>query len=97
MKIIPLNAAPNQRLRVTLDGREWELTIKAARRVMCCDIRCDDRVIVQGMRIVPGQPLIPYRHLTHGGNFAPLTEGDELPWWELFEKTQTLIYWGSDD
>lgn len=97
MKIIPLNTAPNQRLRVTLDGREWELTIKAARRVMCCDIRCDDTVLIQAVRMMPGQPLIPYRYLSSGGNFALLTAGDELPWWEEFGKTQTLVWWSDDD
>lgn len=97
MKIIPLNTVPNQRLRVTLGGHEWELTLKAARGVMCCDIRRDDVVIVQGIRMMPEQPLIPYRHLTSDGNFAVLTEGDTLPWWELFDKMQTLIYWGDDD
>lgn len=97
MKEIPINTIPNQRLRVTLGGSEWELTIKVARGVMCCDIRRDDTVLIQSVRMMPGQPLIPYRYLSPGGNFALLTAGDELPWWEEFGKTQTLVWWGNDD
>lgn len=97
MKIIPLNTVPNQRLRVTLSEQEWELTIKTAHAVMCCDIRCDDEIVVQGMRMLPEQPLIPYRYLTSGGNFTLLTGGDALPWWEQFGKTQTLVWRGDDD
>ena len=96
MKIIPLNTVPNQRLRVTLNEQEWELTIKTAHGVMCCDIRCDDEIVVQGMRMLPEQPLIPYRYLTSGRNFTLLTGGDALPGGNSSENTDTGLA-GDDD
>lgn len=97
MQEIPLNAVPNQRLRVSLGGDEWELTVKVARTTMCCDIKRNDVVLLQGIRVMPNQPLIPYRYLSGNGNFTFITENDELPWWEQFSQSHSLVWWGDDD
>ncbi|SFN98137.1 phage baseplate plug family protein [Xenorhabdus japonica] len=97
MREIPLRAIPNQRLAVTLDGVNWVITIKAARQMMICDIQRDEVMVIQGSRLIPNAPLIPYACLGSAGNFVLLTEQDELPWWAQFESTQTLIYWSHDD
>ncbi|PHM51042.1 phage baseplate plug family protein [Xenorhabdus sp. KK7.4] len=97
MREIPLRAIPNQRLAVTLGDTNWVITLKAARNMMLCDIQRDDVMIIQGSRLMPNAPLIPYAYLGSTGNFALLTEQDELPWWEQFESTQTFIYWSDDD
>ncbi|MBC5791104.1 phage baseplate plug family protein [Providencia sp. JUb39] len=97
MQEIPLNTVPNQRLRVSLGDDEWELTIKVARSVMFCDIKRNDITLIQGIRVMPNQPLIPYRYLSGTGNFAFITDNDELPWWEQFGKSQYLVWWGADD
>ncbi|PHM47170.1 phage baseplate plug family protein [Xenorhabdus miraniensis] len=97
MREIPLRAIPNQRLAVTLDDVNWVITLKAARNMMLCDIQRDEVTLIQGSRLVPNASLIPYAYLSSAGNFALLTENHELPWWEQFESTQTLIYWNNDD
>ncbi|MTC15794.1 phage baseplate plug protein [Providencia alcalifaciens] len=97
MQEIPLNAVPNQRLRVSLGDDEWELTIKVARSVMLCDIKRNDDMLIQGVRVMPNQPLIPYRYLAGNGNFAFITDNDELPWWEQFGKAHYLVWWGDYD
>ncbi|WP_458321627.1 phage baseplate plug family protein [Providencia sp. SRMPRO-001] len=97
MQEIPLSAIPNQRIRVTLDGDDWEFTLKAARDVMCCDIKCNDRVLLQGLRAMLNQSLIPYRYLSSKSNFAFITNNDVLPWWEQFNQSQYLVWWREDD
>jgi hypothetical protein len=97
MREIPLRAIPNQRLAVTLDDINWVITLKAARHMMLCDIQRDEVMVMQGSRLMPNAPLIPYAYLSHGSNFTLITEQDALPWWEQFESTQTLIYWSDDD
>ncbi|MEX9216277.1 hypothetical protein AB7W42_19170 [Providencia rettgeri] len=97
MQDIPLQAVPNQRLRVSLDGDEWELTIKSAKNTMCCDVTRNEVILLQGIRVMPDQPLIPYGYLSGNSNFAFITENDEYPWWEKFGQSQTLIWWGEDD
>lgn len=92
MKVIPLMAIPNQSFTVTIDGVLWALSIKTARGTMAADVSRDGVVLVQGQRIVVGHPILPYRYLSHQGNFAILTRDDELPWWEGFGVSQTLVY-----
>ncbi|MDR0805941.1 MAG: hypothetical protein LBN41_04225 [Enterobacteriaceae bacterium] len=93
MRTIPLTAIPNQRLTVTINNARWELTIKQARGMMVCDVMRDDTYLIRGTRIVANAPIIPSHYLSNNGNFAILTENDELPRWEKFESNQTLVYW----
>ncbi|MBE5250938.1 hypothetical protein [Mixta mediterraneensis] len=97
MREIPLNPVPNQRLQITIDDNRWDLTIKVARNMMVCDIRRNDEVVMLATRATTDAPLIPYSYLTPAGNFAFITERDALPWYEEFGKTQSLVFWGSDD
>lgn len=97
MREIPLNPVPNQRLQITVDDNRWDLTIKVARNMMVCDIRRNDEVVMLATRATTDAPLIPYYHLASAGNFAFITERDALPWYEEFGKTQSLVFWGSDD
>lgn len=97
MRDIPLDPVPNQQVIVSLDGNRWQLTIKAARGVMCADILLNDQTLLQGQRIVAGTPLIPYRHLQGAGNFLLLTENDSLPDWRRFGTDQQLIYASAEE
>ncbi|UPK82542.1 hypothetical protein LW139_07590 [Proteus vulgaris] len=96
MKVIPLKAIPNQRLSVNLEGVNWTLTIKAGRNAMYIDIERENVVIAIGMRAVANTPIIPYRYLANGTNLAFITENDDLPWYESFDRTQSLIIWSDD-
>lgn len=92
MRLVPLLAVPNQTFSATINGVLWELTIKVARGTMLADVRRDGVDLVVGQRIVAESPILPYRYLSHQGNFAILTRDGELPWWEEFGRSQSLIY-----
>jgi len=89
---ITLLAVPNQTFSATINGVLWELSIKVARGTMLADVRRDGVDLVLGQRIVAEFPILPYRHLSHLGNFAILTRDGDLPWWEEFGQSQSLIY-----
>jgi len=89
---ITLLAVPNQTFSATINGVLWELSIKVARGTMLADVRRDGVDLVLGQRIVAEFPILPYRYLSHQGNFAILTRNGELPWWEEFGRSQSLIY-----
>jgi len=89
---ITLLAVPNQTFSATINGVLWELSIKVARGTMLADVRRDGVELVLGQRIVAEFPILPYRYLSHQGNFAILTRDGELPWWEEFGRSQSLIY-----
>lgn len=92
MRDITLLAVPNQTFSATINGVLWELTIKVARGTMLADVQRDGVDLVLGQRIIAEYPILPYRHLSHQGNFAILTRDGELPWWEQFGRSQSLIY-----
>ncbi|PPA72661.1 hypothetical protein C4E15_29405 [Achromobacter spanius] len=92
MRNITLLAVPNQTFSATIDGVLWELTIKAAAATMIADVKRDGTDLVLGQRIIAEYPIVPYRYLSHQGNFAILTRDGELPWWEEFGRSQSLIY-----
>ncbi|MFD4837650.1 hypothetical protein ACFWP0_09085 [Achromobacter sp. NPDC058515] len=92
MRDITLLAVPNQTFSATINGVLWELAIKVARGTMLADVRRDGVDLVLGQRIIAEYPILPYRYLSHQGNFAILTRDGELPWWEEFGRSQSLIY-----
>lgn len=92
MRDIDLLMVPNQSLSATINGVLWELSIKVARGTMLADVRRDGLDLVLGQRIVAEFPILPYRYLSRQGNFAILTRDGEMPWWEEFGRSQSLIY-----
>lgn len=86
---IPLNKTPNQTVSFNLDGAYWELYVYAAITHMCCDVKRNGVVLIQGVRCFGGIPLIPYKHLQGiFGNFYFSDDAD----WEKFEGDVTLRY-----
>ncbi|WP_332611765.1 phage baseplate plug family protein [Achromobacter sp. ESBL13] len=51
-----------------------------------------DTDLILGQRIIAEYPILPYRYLSQQGNFAILTRDGELPWWEEFGRSQSMIY-----
>jgi len=88
---VPLEAVANQELTITLEGSRYNLSIKQSINCMAIDIVRDGVVIITGIRPVAGAPVIPYKYLERG-NFLFLTENDDIPWWEKFNITQSLLY-----
>lgn len=89
---LDLQTTANQQFTAELNGRRVDMTFKAATSIMIVDIAVDEEIILRGHRLVAGEPMIPYRYLNQWGNFALLTENDELPWWEQFGVTQFLVF-----
>jgi len=92
MRTIELLSVPNQSLTIAVGEALWELHIKVALNTMFADVRRDGQGLVLGQRLVADAPIIPYRYLSHFGNFAILTRDDELPWWEEFGRSQSLVF-----
>lgn len=97
MRIIEIDPIPNQEFSVTVDGNRWDFVIKEAVSSMICDLSLNDEVILSGLRIVSGTPIIPYEYLRRHGNFIILTENEELPYWTQFGVNQQLIYASAEE
>lgn len=97
MRIIEIDPIPNQAFSVTVDGSRWDFVIKEAVSSMVCDLSRNDEIILSGIRVVAGTPIIPYSYLRDNGNFLILTENDDIPNWQQFGTNQQLIYASAEE
>jgi hypothetical protein len=95
---IPIENIPNQSLSIQLDGVRYGLRFKDLGGMMAVDISIDDQLIIEGLRVVGGYPLIPYKYLENdGGNFIFSTELGDLVYWDQFGITQSLLYFSAEE
>lgn len=93
MQTVGLQAIPNQRLTVVLDGVLYDLTLRETNGCMSVDILRGGDPVVEGQRIVAGEPFLPYVVLEGAyGNFVMLTQDGDLPYYDQFGLTQTLVW-----
>lgn len=93
---VPIQAIPNQELSITAGGFRHTITIKEANGIMAFSVVIDDVTIIESIRIVSGQPIIPYQYL-ESGNFTILTLDDEIPYYNQFGTSQFLYYLTPDE
>lgn len=96
MRNIPISQVPSQSFTVRVGQSQYELRLKDIGNVMCCDIWRDRVAIVRGVRVLAGEPLIPYRYL-QSVNFLLLTLAGALPDWREFGKSQSLLLFEAED
>lgn len=92
MRIVPLEALPNQELSINVDGNRWTLRIKVASSAMVADVYLGNTPMVLGCKIAAGTPMLPYSYLGTLGNFIFVVDDDESPDWKQFGIRQTLLY-----
>jgi hypothetical protein len=92
MLIIPLNAQPNQRLTVRLEGQLYEITVKAAAGCLVCSISRNGLELVANTRCLPWKALIPYQYLEDGGNFCFVNEDKAYPAYARLGVQDQLVY-----
>ncbi len=88
---LPIKALPNQEFQAVLDGNAWDFTIRSTNGVMSMTFVLNGAVVIENIRCVSGALLIPSRY-EESGNFLFLTANNQLPDYELFGMTQSLIY-----
>lgn len=93
---LTLAALANQTFFVQLDERAYTIEIHMAGDVMTATITRDDVLLIQGARITPGMPLLPYRY-QESGNFIVLVDNGDLPDYTKFGVTQFLEYLSADE
>lgn len=91
MQIIPIEQLPKQEFSIRLDDHRYVIAILETAGCMSVNIERDGVVIVSGARAVASFNLMPYQY-QEAGNFAFFTLNDELPFWNLFNVSQQLIY-----
>ena len=89
--IVDLQPLLSQQIAIRLDGDQYVLRIYNTTAGVLCDLTRDEVVVIRGIRIVGGTPLIPYTYL-QDGNFMLVTADNELPEYTKFGVDQYLIF-----
>jgi hypothetical protein len=90
---LPIQALPNQEFQAVLDGNSWDFTIAATNGSMSMTLLLNGTIVVENVRCVAGAFVIPSMY-EESGNFLFLTADNQLPDYESFGATQSLIYAG---
>ena len=96
MEQIDIQALPNQSFSYTNGDNTFDLLIKEANGSMYMSITVNGTDIIDSVRIMPNQVIIPYLHL-ETGNFVITAQGDDNVYYDQFGVTQNLIYLTASD
>lgn len=93
---VPIQSVPNQNFTVTLDGNLYEMTIRYTNGVMSVSIVLNGNDVIDNIHAAACAPIIPAQYLEDGdGNFMFLTANFQLPNWEQFNITQSLMFFSA--
>jgi hypothetical protein len=88
---VPLRQIPNQSLTITLSGNIFDISIRACNGIMAVSLACNGVDIIDNVVAAAGSPIIPAPY-QENGNFMFLTSNNQLPNYERFTISQTLVY-----
>lgn len=91
MQEIPLKALPNQEIAIQLDGGLFNIILKTTGNTTSVSIALNAVQIVWNARAVANQYIIPSAYQDNG-NFMFVTSNFQLPMYDQFGVTQSLIY-----
>lgn len=91
MKVLPINAIPNQQLSVLLDGNQWDINLKLTNGGISCSLSRNNEVIVQNARVVAGMRILQAKY-QEAGNFAMICNDQAVPDYTQFGVTQFMVY-----
>lgn len=86
-----ITPVPNQQFTARLDGARYTITLKTAQGVTLASILRDGVPVVESVRVLAGELIIPYQY-KENGNFGIITENNALPNWEQFGISQFFYY-----
>lgn len=91
MRVIAIDAVPNQSFSVRAGDALYDFVIKETRGVMSADVSRNSVRLVSGARVCAGSGLLPYPYMADG-NFIITTDSGDLVDWQKFGTSQTLLY-----
>ncbi len=93
MQNVEIQALPKQSATIVLENILYEIDLIETNGCMSLNLTRAGVRVCSGLRVVAGTPLLPYLFMElANGNFMFLTDNGDMPAWEQFGKTQSLVY-----
>lgn len=109
MQIIPLQAVPSQTFSfIDPSSNQWDIAVRFVGQAITTgevttnvgqiafSFTFNGNILIQGITAVAGARIIPYTYLENG-NFALITQSQQIPDYTQFGITQTLVYLSESD
>lgn len=94
---ITLQSVPNQSFSINIGGISYDVSIKTGDSALA-DISMNGNIVIQGVRVMPYRPIVPYEYLTQdNGNMLFITDNGENIDYTKFGVTQYLVYLTADE
>lgn len=91
MQNIPIQAIPNQQFNIVIDNNRWEIEVKSTNGTISCSIARNNVPLVTNARAVGGMRILPCVY-QEDGNFAIITQNQQVPDYREFGVSQFMIY-----
>lgn len=93
---VPIQQIPNQAFSITLDGVLYDLKILTNNGVTSVSLSINGQDVLDNALAASAAPIIPAPY-QEAGNFMFLTANQQLPYYEQFGLTQSLLYFTADE
>lgn len=95
MKLIPLQAVPNQSLSCSLGGKSFDILVQLGKSDMTLlSVTVDGVVLFTAQRSVRGaEMMLPPLDEQYGTLMWTCTDGDSYPTYKKFGTTHNLYWW----
>lgn len=87
----------NQSFWIQIDDIEYMFRLHTFRDVLYCSISANGTLLIAGIKCVNNSWLIPYRHLSAGGNFRFENSYDDYVDPQYFGEITKLVYYPPDE
>ena len=91
MEVLTIQAIPNQEFSVVLEEVRYTLSLRSTNGTVSVTIVRNGEQVVDSARAVAGMRIIPAKY-QESGNFVIVTKDFEIPDYEQFGISQSLIY-----
>lgn len=94
---IPIDKLPAQTLGVTLANAAYIITLRSVQGLVLADIEIDGKAKVKSAKCLPNHKILPYKHLTKGGNFYFYCQDHAYPDYKKFGEDHKLYFLTDDE
>lgn len=91
MQTVPIQPVPNQQFSFSADNNTYSIILKATALIMSASISINGVLVIEGLRAAAWRVIIPSEY-QENGNFMFMTQNLQLPWYQKFGVSQSLVY-----
>lgn len=94
---IPLDKLPSQILGVTVGDAGYILHLRSVNGMVLANVEINGVKAVNGAKCLPNHKILPYPHLTQGGNFYFYCQDNAYPDYTRFGDDHQLLFLTDDE